>query len=230
MIRLDHRAGSHAAAQTAGGLTTARKFLLLCGGLSSLLYLTAIDVIAPLLYPDYHDYTSQMVSELMAVGAPTRNLLVWLFIPFNLLLFAFAAGVWASARRSRSGRFTAAALFGYAVLSSAGLLLTPMDIRGTVASHRDPLHIAGTIVMSIFIVAVIAFGAFLHGKRFRLYSFATIAILVVFGALAGLLTRPLADQQPTPWLGLAERVNIYATMLWMAVLAASLWRTRGEPR
>ena len=83
--------------------------------------------------------------------------------------------------------------------------------------------------MSIFIVAAIAFGGFLHGKRFRRYSFATIALIVLFGALAGFLARPLAEQQPTPWLGLAERVNIYATMLWMAVLAASLWRTPGEP-
>ena len=208
----------------------ARKLFLLCGGVSSILYLAAIDVFAPLLHPGYHDYTSQMVSELMAVGAPTRDLLVQLFIPYNLLLFAFAIGVRASAGNRRAGRLTAAALFGYAVFSSAGLLVAPMDVRGTVGSQRDALHIAATIVMSIFIVAVIAAGACLHGKRFRRYSFATIATIVVFGALAGFLTRPLAQRQPTPWLGLAERVNIYATMIWMMALASSLWRTPGEPR
>ena len=62
-------------------------------------------------------------------------------------------------------------------------------------------------------------------SSFRLYSFATIATVIVFGALAGFLARPTPG--PTPWLGLAERVNIYATMLWMAVLAISLWNVPG---
>jgi hypothetical protein len=84
-----------------------RKLLLSCGPISSVLYLVAIDVIAPLRRPSCHNFTSQMVSELMAVGAPTRNLLIWLFTPYNLLVFAFAAGVWASAQRRRPVRLTA---------------------------------------------------------------------------------------------------------------------------
>jgi hypothetical membrane protein len=108
------------------------------------------------------------------------------------------------------------------MMSTAGLFLFPMDLRGTVNSQRDAAHIAATIVMSIFIVAVMALGAFASGKRFRLYSFATLATVVVFGALAGFLARPMPG--PTPGLGLAERINIYATMLWMAALAAALWR------
>jgi hypothetical protein len=97
-----------------------------------------------------------------------------------------------------------------------------MDLRGTVDSSRDTLHIAATLVMSVFIVAVMAFGAFAHGTRFRLYSFATIATVVAFGALAGHLARPMPGS--TPWLGLAERVNIYTTMLWILVFAVSLRR------
>ena len=77
----------------------------------------------------------------------------------------------------------------------------------------------------LLLCAVMAFGAFVHGKRFRLYSFATIVTVVVFGAWAGFLARPMPG--PTPWLGLAERVNIYATMLWVAVLAGSLLRVQG---
>src|SRR5687768_9267261 len=55
-----------------------RKALLLGGVVSSLLYVVGIDAIAALRYPDYHDYADQMVSELIAVGAPTRSLMVWL--------------------------------------------------------------------------------------------------------------------------------------------------------
>ena len=199
-----------------------RKVLLVGGVLSSLLYVIGIDVIAALAYPDYHHYADQMVSELFAVGAPTRTLMVWCSIAYNVLVFVLAMGVWASAGGKRATRFTAAALVGYGAISTAGLLLFPMDVRGTVGSQRDSLHIVATIVMSMFIVAMMAFGGGAHGKRFRIYSLATIATVIVFGVWAGVLARPMPA--PTPWLGLAERVNIYATMLWAAVLAVSFLR------
>jgi hypothetical protein len=114
------------------------------------LYVISIDVIAALRYPDYRGYTSQMVSELMAVGAPTRILLIWLFVPYNLLVFAFATGVLASAEGKRATRLAGAVLVAYGVVSATGLLRTPMDLRGTVDSSRDTLHIAATVVMSLF--------------------------------------------------------------------------------
>src|SRR5678815_5700721 len=73
------------------GLSDGTKVLLVGGVLSSLLYVIGIDVIAALAYPDYHNYADQMVSELFAVGAPTRTLMVWVSIPYNVLVFALAA-------------------------------------------------------------------------------------------------------------------------------------------
>lgn len=70
------------------------------------------------------------------------------------------------------------------------------------------------------------------GTRFRVYSYATIAGLVAFGALAGMQIPQMAANKPTPWMGLEERVNIYATMLWIAMLAIGLLRAEavGAPR
>jgi len=195
-----------------------RKALLVCGAVSSVLYVAAIDVLAPIVYPDYHSYRSQMVSELMALGAPTRPLMVLPMVLYNLLVFAFAAGVWASAEGKRALRLTSAALVGYGALSSAGLFLTPMELRSAGFSHQTVLHIWATVVQGLFIALVLVFGAFVHGLRFRLYSLAALATCVVFGALAAFE----AAQESTPWLGLTERVNIYAWMLWLAVLAISL--------
>jgi hypothetical protein len=204
-----------------------RRVLLLGGVLSSLLYVFGIDLVAPVRYPVYHDYADQMVSELFAAGAPTRTLMVWLMIPYNVLVLGLALGVWKSAERSRAARWTAAAIAAYGASSIAGLLFFHMDVRGTVASQRDASHIAATIVMSILIVSMIASGAFARGRRFRFYSFATIAIVVAFGIRAGVLARPMP--RATPGLGIAERVNIYATMLWIATLAVSFLRLPTHP-
>jgi uncharacterized membrane protein len=72
------------------------------------------------------------------------------------------------------------------------------------------------------------FGATAFGKRFRLYSIATMLILVVFGVLTGLDQHQLEANLPTPWMGLWERIDIFATMLWIAVLAIALLRAKVE--
>src|SRR3954464_8772482 len=70
----------------------ARKMWLICGILSPLLYV-AMDICASMLYKDYSSF-SQTVSELSAIGAPTRPLWVGMAIAFTLLMMAFGWGVW----------------------------------------------------------------------------------------------------------------------------------------
>jgi hypothetical protein len=65
------------------------------------------------------------------------------------------------------------------------------------------------------------------GRRFRVYTLATLATFVVFGVLTSLQAADLAAGLPTPYLGLWERINMGAGMLWIAVLASALLlRTR----
>jgi len=54
----------------------------------------------------------------------------------------------------------------------------------------------------------------------------------VFGALTAPYAARLANGQPTPNLGILERINIYASLLWVAVFAVALLRrpsVRGAP-
>jgi hypothetical protein len=53
-----------------------------------------------------------------------------------------------------------------------------------------------------------------------------ILAIVVFGVLAGRQIAQMGENQPTPWLGIVERANIYAIMLWVAVLAIGLLRAQ----
>jgi hypothetical protein len=48
----------------------------------------------------------------------------------------------------------------------------------------------------------------------------------VFGVLTSLQVGQMEANQPTPWMGVEERINIYATMLWVAVLAIGLLRAQ----
>jgi hypothetical protein len=73
-------------------------------------------------------------------------------------------------------------------------------------------------------MATIGFGAFAEGRRFRFYSFATLLVLLVAGALTAFDARHIAVGEPTLWVGAAERINIGAYLLWVAVLAISLLR------
>jgi hypothetical protein len=208
-----------------------RKILLGCGIVSSVLYVVT-DVLGTLRYPGY-SYADQEFSELTAQGAPTRDFMVALnVIPYTLLVAAFAGGVWASAGPKRAARITGAMLLGYAAFGAAGGLVFPMRPRGALAAGegtlRNAMHIPATAMMSLFIVLAMGFGATLLGKRFRYYSYGTIAILVVFGALASLQAGQMAANGPTPWMGIEERINIYATMLWVAVLAIGLLRARKD--
>jgi hypothetical protein len=215
--------------RTKRGLGMLRRILLVCGIASSVLYV-AVDVLGSLRYPGYR-YTEQQFSELTAAGSPVRPLMIALsVIPYTLLVAAFAVGVWISARPKRAGRITGAMLLGYAAFGMVGGWFTPMNTREALAAGerglRNAMHIPMTAVMSLFMLLAMGFGATLLGKRFRYYSYATIAILVVFGVLTSLQAGKMVANEPTPWMGLTERINIYATMLWVAMLAIGLLRAK----
>jgi hypothetical protein len=101
-----------------------------------------------------------------------------------------------------------------------------MHLRGAESTLTDTMHVILTVVTVLLILLIIGFGAAADGKRFRLYSIATILILFVCGAWAFLDAPRIAANLPTPWVGVRERINIYGYMLWMVVLAIALLRVR----
>ena len=200
---------------------TSRRALLICGLLSSAVYI-GIDQLAAIRHAGYHDFASQTISELGARGAPTRQLVNPLFILYDLLTIAFGVGVWLSARGNRPLRVAAAALTAVGVIGLPGPWLFPMNLRGV---GGDLAHIVGTGVMVLFIVTGVGFGAFALGRRFRAYSIATLVATLVFGALTSVQAKGLATGDPTPWIGITERLCIGAFLVWVGALAISLLRT-----
>lgn len=201
------------------------KSLLICGILSSLLYV-AMNVFVAMQWEGYSS-ASQTVSELSAIGAPTRPLWVLLGVAYTLLATAFGWGVWVSARRNRPLRVVGGSMVAYGAIGLAWPF-APMHLRGAEFTLTDTMHIVLSVVTVLLMLLAIGFGAAAFGKRFRLCSLATLVILVAFGALTGLDGPRIAANLPTPWVGVWERISISAFLLWVAVLAIALLRAQAD--
>ncbi|HET7818274.1 MAG TPA: hypothetical protein VFL70_03120, partial [Bacteroidia bacterium] len=66
------------------------------------------------------------------------------------------------------------------------------------------------------------FGAAAFGKSFRIYSIITMAVFIIFGTLSGFMGEALFKNEPTPWMGIYERINIYGYMIWVIVFVILL--------
>jgi hypothetical protein len=202
-----------------------RKWLLICGILSSLVYVAA-DVLGGIWLEGY-SHMSQAVSELSAIGSASRPIVVPLLMAHSVLVIAFGFGIRASADRKR------ALLVAGSLMIALGLLdLTasfwPMNPRGTERTLTDTIHIIGTAVTVLVIVLAIAFSGRAFGRLFGAYAIATILAMLVFGGLTAILAPGVESGQPTPWMGLTERINIYSYLLWQVVLAAALLNARAR--
>ncbi len=197
------------------------KMLLICGILASLLYI-AMNIFIPFFYEGYN-WVSQTVSELSAVDAPTRSLWLLLGILYSLLIAAFGWGVLQSAGRNRSLRIAGILLI---ISGLIGLTWSPMHKREVLAAgggtFTDTWHIVMSIIWLVSTMLVIGFAAAALGKRFRIYSIVTIIIFIMFGILTGIESPGISTNQPTPMIGVWERINIVAFMLWLSVFAIAI--------
>jgi hypothetical protein len=211
--------------QAAHGESMLRTVLLVCGILSSLLY-AAMLVFVPRWWEGYSS-ASQAVSELSAIGAPTASLWFSLGIAWALLYAAFGCGVWLSAGGNRNLRVVGAVIVAAAVF---GLFWPPMHQREVLAAGggtlTDTLHIVWTMVNGVVTLLAMAFGAAALGHRFRVYTAASMVVLLACGAWTGTYASQIGANLPTPWMGVWERINIGVWLLWVGVLAIALLRTR----
>jgi hypothetical protein len=210
---------------------TLRKTLLVCGILSSALYAAMTILIAQTW--DGYSSSAHTISELSAVGAPTKP--VWdLYGPiYTVLVTAFGFGVWKVASRNPALRVAGVMIIGF---GSLGLLwpFAPMHSREVIAAGggtwTDTMHLVLASVTVILMLLAIGFGAVAFGKAFRWYSIGSLLVLAVFGGLTFMDAPGLSTNSPTPLIGVWERINLGTFLLWLAVLATVLLRaSRARP-
>jgi len=198
--------------------------LLLTGGILSAVVYIGTDLLAASRYPGY-SIADQAISELSAIGAPTKDLWTAMMPAFGIFLIAFSFGVIRMSSRNRALCMTGVLLL---LLGLSGVLwwFFPMHQRGAEMTGTDVGHIVMSAASVLLILLFIGFGALALGPRFRAYSLATLALFVATAAVTFSWAGRIANGQPTPWLGAVERVMIYAYLIWIAALAVSLIRRR----
>jgi hypothetical protein len=207
---------------------TRLEVLLVLGLVSSFLYVT-MNIVSTLVWREYSS-ASQTVSELSAIGAPSRAIWLPLGIVYTALVTAFGLGVRQAAGESRPLRIAGGLLVVYGLL---GLIapFAPMHLRPALAagagSLTDTIHVTLAIVTVCLMLLAIGFGAAAFGRRFRIYSVGTLIVLFVCGALTVLQAPAIGSNQPTPLIGVWERINIGAFLLWVVVLSTMLLVGRG---
>lgn len=198
------------------------KALLICGIIAPLVWI-GTDLLAGTLYAGY-SFTSQAISELFAIGAPTSGLVVPLFTLYDVLLVAFALGFWVSTDRRRAERVMALMVIGNAINGLVLWNFFPMHMRGTEATFTDTMHIVLAVTGVSLAIAAIGLGVTAFRNWFRLYSIGTILILIVPAILGFMYAPQVGANQPTQWLGLTERISTLGYLQWQVVLAIVLLR------
>jgi hypothetical protein len=188
--------------------------LLACGPLSALVYIGWREVAA--LQWEGYSRISNAISELSLTGSPSKWILEpWSGFVYNPLLIAFGIGIWRSAHGSRALRV----IGGLQLLGGAVAPLWWLFGEASLAAHLI-LSVIGILTW----LGSMGFGAAALGKRFRLYSLISLAAVVVFNGLALSYASEVSAGEPTPFIGLYERIAFSAYFLWQSVLAVALWR------
>ncbi len=203
-----------------------RNWLMVCGILAPVVYVAAV-ILGGALRPGY-DHLTEPVSELTAAGAPNKGLLDIFFLVYNLLVIAFAVGLFrkaAASSRSRVGGMVA----GVALMAAgaAGVLLQlffPQDPGGAQAAvtTTGTFHIvfAGVAALGSMIATLSAALWFRKQPEFKgyaTYSLVTFAVMFVSGGFGA-----AAATGGFTLFGLVERITIGSLIQWLFVVALKL--------
>lgn len=201
--------------------------LLYCGILSSLWYLF-MNLYIPAQYPGYST-NARTVSELSALGSPTRILWVILSTLYPLLYAAFGWAVLFVAGSNKKLKTTALLIIAYSLFN---LYWPPMHTREAIAggekSITDSLHIAWTIITVILFILTMIFGAMASGKRFRIFTVICAITMILFGILTSQHVPNMEANLPTPSMGLYERISQYVFFSWIIFVSIKLLRKKED--
>jgi hypothetical membrane protein len=200
----------------------AGRILLICGILSPALYATS-DVLAGMQWKGY-SFRDQTISELGAIGAPSRPLFAVLLIVVYGLMVAFGVGIRKVSGGNRRLRIVGALFIALGVMALTLGQVAAMRPRGTEQGTAGAMHLIEGLLAMLMIFSAMGIAASTLGARFRIYTIVTIIVALGFAAWSLVEAERIEQGLPTPWVGVKERIFWYGYQSWYAVLALRLLR------
>jgi hypothetical protein len=201
-----------------------KRRLLLFGGILAPLFYLAGDIAGNIANPEF-SFIRNAVSEMIQSGSDA-GLPKTLFFISSIMSLCFGVGIsmkfpLAESRLLFVGGVMFAVLGTMSALTSTVL---PMDPIGAKITLRGFLHLAltGIGALACFpLVFMVGIGLErkLGSRSFKIYSFATFALLLVSGAMTAVVL-----MNGIQLLGLIERLSVYLYCLWAFILAYKLIR------
>jgi hypothetical protein len=193
------------------------RLLVFCGVAAPALYIAGDILMA--MKDDGYNYLHQTISELNAVGAPTRGLSIAFGAAVYLLLIAFGIGVRQAAGEGGKLRLAGNLLVALGIFSLWAVPFASMDVRG---AEQEPTHLVAGAFAVVLLVMIIGVTAAAYPGIWRRYSIGTLVVMLAFGAWTAMDGPRVAEGLPTPWIGVKERISVYSYQLWLMMLALFL--------
>jgi hypothetical protein len=197
---------------------TTLTLLLTCGIFAPLIYL-GTDRLAGSLLKGY-SFKAQSMSDLSAVGAPTRALVVALTAVACAFMVAFGMGVWLATGGAFLPRVVAVLLIANAVLGLVAALFFPYRYGERPAFSTPGVMLMFLSVLS-FLLAMV-FGAIAFTGWFRLLSIAIPTGYVLLALLRFRTAGRSSSGEAAVMIGAQERTMSYSFLLWVMALAIYL--------
>jgi hypothetical membrane protein len=203
--------------------------LLTCGIVAPLVYAVADLVAGTIGWPGY-SFRDQTISELGAIGAPSRLMFALFLVVSYAALTAYGLGIWRAAEDNRNLRLVGGLVMALGVMALTVGQFVAMRTRGTEQGLQGALHLIEGMVAMLLLFGAMGVAALALGGRFRLYTLVTLALVLGFGAWSSMEVPNVEAGIETPWVGVKERIFWYSYQLWFAVLAVTLMRRQAASR
>jgi hypothetical membrane protein len=196
-------------------METLKNLLPVCGIISVVFYFLHV-VLGTLLYPGYNPM-SQAVSDLTASNSPSRNIAFVFSLLYGLFSLVFSIYFYIYFKQAINTPITLGAAFlCLMTIVSFGYTFFPLSESGYAGTFQDKMHMAVTaaVVLCTIISLVLFTIGFFKTADHKLLGFisaGTFLLLLTGSVLMKLL--------PREFFGIAERINVYAIVLYIGILS-----------
>lgn len=165
------------------------------------------------------------ISGLIVVGSPNRIILNNLFSIYGILTIIFAVGLLLfilfyhkSENYNNLGKTGVAFLLIVGFFGLILILFLPMDPNKKLVTFTGVLHLILAYLMSFLTMFGVLFFVLwfktVKLKNLSIYSLISLIVIFIFGTIT-----VAVERQANPFLGLFERITIFAFLQWMPVTA-----------